>query len=408
MSKRFAFVLAAVGLLSFTAGAWGQVSNVHSTFSGDPTSEVTVSWRTPPFGGTSMQYGLTSDLGSSATGSAFLSSGGFQHHVTLSGLQPNTTYYYKPAGGGPLGTFKTAPADNSHFRFAVIGDVQGYSSVSGKWTAASNFLAGQDLLFWVPLGDLVQNGATQTEYDAFWSGCKALSQSVPVMPIIGNHDEYGYATGWPQNYLDQFRLPDNGSAGYQGHWWAIEVGPMQFIGLNNSPGGGPLSNEQARATQAAWMDQQMSQSDARWKFASLHTPTWSTGGHGGENLNSDYRPTWEAHHATAVFSGHTHSFEVTHPMRDGERVDSWAEGTFYYNSAGINSNGAVQGAWFSEFWQSESGLPLVGIVDVFEDEVIVTTYNYQTGEIFHQVTIPEPASMSLLGAGALMTLIRRR
>ncbi len=409
-AHRMTVCLAATVVLGWALVAAGQVSNIHTTFSGDPTSEVTVSWRTPPFGGTSIQYGLTSNLGNSATGSAFLSSGGFQHHVTLDGLQPNTTYYYK-AGSGPVSTFKTAPADNRHFRFAVIGDVQGYESVSAKWTACSNFLAGQDLLFWMPLGDLVQNGGTQTQYDAFWAGAKNLSQSVPIMPIIGNHDRYlaGGGTGKPQNYLDQFRLPSNGHPDYEGVWYEFGIGDMHFTALDSYPeSDGPLTAAEARALQAQWMDARMAASDAKWKFVSIHPPFYSTGGHGGENLASDLSSIFEAHGADAVFTGHTHSFEVTHPIHDGERVASWAEGTLYYNSAGVNTNGAVPGSWFSEFWQDQSGLPLVGIVDVYPDEVIVTTYNYMDGSIYHQVAIPEPASMSLLALGGLTALRRRR
>jgi purple acid phosphatase-like protein/calcineurin-like phosphoesterase family protein/PEP-CTERM motif-containing protein len=391
--QRTSALLSVVVLLQLATPAAGQVGNIHTTFSGDPTSEVTVSWRTPPFGSTSVEYGLDASLGSTATGTHFLSSGGFQHHVPLTGLDAGTTYYYQVGGIGPVSTFKTAAAGSHHFRFAAIGDVQGAEAISGDWVNASTFLAQQDLTFWMPLGDLVQDGGTQAQYDAFWGGCTALSQSVPIMPIIGNHDRYGYEAGWPQNYLDQLRLPDNGNVDYQGHWYDFEIGDMHFTALNNGPEGGPLTREEASAVEVAWMDQVMGATDKKWKFVSLHTPTFSTGGHGGENLNSTYRPTWESHGATAVFSGHTHSFETTYPIRDGELADSWDEGTFYYNSGGINSNAGVLGDWFSSCWQSEGDTPLVGIVDVSPDEVTVTTYNYMDGSIFHQVTISSDSQL---------------
>jgi purple acid phosphatase-like protein/calcineurin-like phosphoesterase family protein len=392
--QRISAFLSVVVLLQLATPALGQMGNIHTTFPGDPTSEVTVSWRTPPFGSSSVQYGLTPDLGSSAVGTHFLSSGGFQHHVPLTGLDADTTYYYRAGGGlGPLSTFKTAPAGNEHFRFAVIGDVQGYETITQAWTDASNFLAQQDLLFWMPMGDLVQEGAIQAQYDAFWGGCATLSQSVPIMPVIGNHDRYGCVDGYPQLYLDQFRLPDNGNPDYTGRWYEFEIGDMHFTVLESYPEGGPLTSIEARAVQAAWMDSVMGQTDKSWKFASIHPPTYSTGGHGGEDLNPDLNPIWESHGAAAVFSGHTHSFEVTHPIHDGALADSWADGTLYYNTAGINSNGGVLGDWFSEFWQDAGGMPLVGIVDVFADEVVVTTYDYQDGSIYHQVTISHSASL---------------
>jgi purple acid phosphatase-like protein/calcineurin-like phosphoesterase family protein/PEP-CTERM motif-containing protein len=396
-------------LLLCTAPAAAAARNVHTTFSGDPTNEVTVSWRTSASGGTSVQYGLTPALGSTASGSAFLSSGRYQHHVALTGLEAGQTYYYQPEGGS-LCTFKTAQAGSHHFRFAAVGDVQGGNTVSQRWTDASNFLAQQEnLLFWMPLGDLVQDGGTQVQYDAFWAGCSVLSESVTCMPIIGNHDRYGEVGEWPQNYLDQFRLPSNGTPDYQGHWYDFEVGDMHFSVLHSNPKGGPLPLEDAKDIEVAWLDEVMSQTDKNWKFAAIHPPTFSTGGHGGENLNSSYRPTWEAHDADAVFTGHVHSFETTYPIRDGELADSWDEGTFYYNSAGVNYNAAVPGDWFSSCWQTEDYMPLVGIVDVFADEIIVTTYNYEDGSIYHQVTItPEPASMLMIGLGALAVVRRRR
>jgi Purple acid Phosphatase, N-terminal domain/Calcineurin-like phosphoesterase/PEP-CTERM motif len=396
-------LLSVAVLLQLATPAAGQVGNIHTTFSGDPTSEVTVSWRTPPFGSTSVEYGLTPDLGSSATGTHFLSSGGFQHHVPLTGLDADTTYYYQVGGIGPVSTFKTAASGSHHFRFAAIGDVQGAEAISGQWISASNFLAQQDLTFWMPLGDLVQDGGTQAQYDAFWGGCTALSQSVPIMPIIGNHDRYGEVNEWPQNYLDQFRLPDNDSGGYQGHWYEFEIGDMHFSALHVNPKGGPLSLEEAQALQRTWLDEAMAQTDKKWKFDAIHPPVYSTGGHGGEDLMPSLSTIWESHGATAVFTGHTHSFEVTHPIHDGELADSWAEGTLYYNSAGINYNGAVLGDWFSEFWQDEDYMSLVGIVDVFPDEVVVTTYDYMDGSIYHQVTISvsEPLPGDANGDGAV-------
>jgi purple acid phosphatase-like protein/calcineurin-like phosphoesterase family protein/PEP-CTERM motif-containing protein len=377
---------AIAALLGLAGVAAGQVNNVHTTFSGDPTSEVTVSWRTPPWGGTSLEYGLDPSLGSTASGTSLLSSGGFQHHVPLTGLQPDTTYYYRPTGG-PLGSFRTAPADNRHFRFGVVGDVQG-RVISQKWIDASNFLAEKDVLFWTPLGDLVQEGIDQSQYDAFWGGCTTLSQSSVCMPIIGNHDRYDLE--WnaikPQNYLDQFRLPSNGNVDYEGVWYEFGIGDSHFTALDSYPPGGPLTSAEARAVEAQWMDDHMAVSDAKWEFVSIHPPFYSTGGHGGENLASDLSSIFEAHGANAVFTGHVHSFEVTYPIHDGELADSWADGTLYYNSAGIG-NSAVPGAWFSEFWQSEDNIPLVGVVDVYPDEIVVTTYDYLDGSIFHQVTI---------------------
>jgi hypothetical protein len=85
------------------------------------------------------------------------------------------------------------------------------------------------------------------------------------------------------------------------------------------------------------IEDQLSSSDARWKFAMFHFPPYSSEG-GYPEIRQKWCPLFDKYHIDMVMSGHVHNYLRTKPMKDGKSVLSPSEGTVYLVSIGIPDN----------------------------------------------------------------------
>jgi phosphodiesterase/alkaline phosphatase D-like protein len=146
---RSAPILFAAGLAALAAVASAQSSppmQVHIAYSGNPTGTgMTISWMTQGSTASStVLWGSSpSKLSNSVTGiqKQYLVGYGFHHHVKITGLTPDTMYYYScgdAAGGFSVpANFTTAQNKPSYpFSVAVFGDagIPGAEPVIGDLT----------------------------------------------------------------------------------------------------------------------------------------------------------------------------------------------------------------------------------------------------------------------------------
>ncbi len=266
--------------------------------------------------------------------------------------------------------------------FAVVGDVQGKGR-SDKWRKTSEWLAARKPFLFVPVGDIVDKGLVWSQWEAFFSDAKSLLETSYIMPVIGNHDCYLDSSKGlkPEVYLQLFDLPDNGCEGYKGYWYAFEAGDAHFSVLCNYPHGGPLDEKTAvDKIQTEWLDKQLAATEKKWKFVFFHAPIWSSGPHGGDSVS--LAKTWgaamERRAVDIVFTGHTHAWEITHPLKNGKHGSG---GTVYYNTGGINYSAKANGADFTRVRQDVEREIRVALVKISGKDAVVSTYNMGTGEL---------------------------
>lgn len=137
----------ALGLGSLVAGpilwsrpGWAAVApaGAHLTFGADPAREMAVSWSTPESVtraaleiGVDTSYGLTLPADSRTAPGI----GTVYHHAVADALEPGTRYHYRISHAGAeavAGTFRTAPARASGFRFAAFGDMGVNTAAAGN------------------------------------------------------------------------------------------------------------------------------------------------------------------------------------------------------------------------------------------------------------------------------------
>lgn len=324
MSMRVEWVcgaFAAGWLLCGTAGA--QTIRVGPVLQDAEPASVWVMWETTSGTGSVVEYGLTAGLGSTANGSAIPSSGTSQiHHTQISGLEPDTVYFYRVRTGNATSqtySFRTpasASAEQS-FRFAAISDTQGGSN-SGKHAQVINqgiigFIQAQfgpqvhdELAFVIEPGDLVAAGSEYAQWkDQYFDEAFNLYRSVPIYPVPGNHEQDSH---W---FFDYFHLPVNGTPGFEEHWWFKDHGNLRIIGIDSNGG---YQNQQ----QLDWLDGVLADAAADgaidFVFAQMHHPylsePWTPGNtaYTGQVVHRLEQFTASTGKPSAHFFGHTHAY----------------------------------------------------------------------------------------------------
>lgn len=316
----------------------------------EPTS-MRITWETSTGTESTVNWGTTNALGNTVSGTNITGQGSSQiHHVQITGLQPDTRYYYQVQTGTALSTineFLTPPLKSAErsFKLVAMSDMQ---QDSGNPTVfdeicndgiipyiSANYSAdiSSEVAFVMIPGDLVDNGLNYNEWaNTFFQPSENLFKNVPVYPVLGNH-EINTPT-----YFKYFTLPTNGTSGFLEHWWYKDYANVRIIGLDSNTG-------YTLQSQLDWLqavlDSAAIDNDIDFVFAQLHHPhhseLWPAG-----NLNyaGDVIAKLEAFSSQSGkpslhFYGHTHAYSRgqsqnhTHAMVNvasaGGNIDYWNE-----------------------------------------------------------------------------------
>jgi len=244
--------------------------------------------------------------------------------AVMAGLEAGTTYRYRVGSRevgnwSPWHSFKTAPAGNENFSFVYLGDaqigLQRFGSVAKKAFDASPAAA-----FYIVAGDLVNRGNFRNEWDEYFKESAGIFEQRTTLPALGNHDYSRDAV--PHMYLEIFTLPANGPKDLLPELaYTYRYGNALFVVLDsNLPPAG----------QAQWLEEQLSTTDATWKFVVFHHPLYSSVAHrDNPEVREHWEPIFDKYHVDVAFQGHDHAYLRTHPMKGGKRAASAAEGTYY-------------------------------------------------------------------------------
>lgn len=312
---------------------------------------MTIMWETSSGTQSLVEYGLTAGLGSSASGTAFTSSGSAQiHTVTLSSLNPATVYHYKvvtDAAESDIFHFKTPalPSAESETNIVAMSDMQRDGGNPNKfWEVVHNGVIelvndsmgpdlSEELAMVVIPGDLVTTGPNYSSWkNTFFDPANPLFSYVPVYPVLGNHEANTI------HYFNYFQPPDNGTSGYEEHWWYKDHSNVRLIGLNSNSG-------YRIQEQLDWLDGVLADacSDANidFVFAQLHHPheseLWIAGNtsYTGDVIERMEQFSTDCGKPSIHFFGHTHGYSRGH-SRDhshvmvnvataGGNIDYWGE-----------------------------------------------------------------------------------
>ena len=231
---------------------------------------------------------------------------GHQHTYTITGLAPDTKYFYQvvctPDNVGN-GSFYTAPLDDAgSVEFMVYGDSRSHPETQDRVNAQMITTYTEDPGFQsltIHTGDWV---ASDTEYD--WASeffdpaylnSHEFQANMPINGCIGNHEHNGII------FEKYFPYPYEPG----GFYWSFDYGPAHITIVNdNHPDLFKPATEQYK-----WLENDLASTDKDWKVLIYHKPGWSAGPHHNRAGVQDYiQPLCLTYGVEVVFASHNHNY----------------------------------------------------------------------------------------------------
>lgn len=256
---------------------------------------------------------------------------GTEHEIEITGLNPNTTYYYELAhdDGTYIGQtnqyFKTSPVagTDQKIRAWVLGDCgtanNNQRNVRDAYYNYENSLPANDnhtdmvLL----LGDNAYDDGTDVEYQSaiFENMYEDMLKRAVTWSCVGNHDGH---TANPNNqtgpYFDIFTFPMAAEAGGLASgteaYYSFDYGNVHFIVLESY-----ITDRSTSGAMYTWCESDIQNTTQDWIVCLWHHPPYTKGSHDSDiepnlfQMRQNFLPMLEDNGVDLVMCGHSHSYE---------------------------------------------------------------------------------------------------
>ncbi|QHV96359.1 metallophosphoesterase [Spirosoma endbachense] len=347
-----------------------------------PTS-MTFRWRTDPASIGVVRFGASA---SSLSGSVSETTAVIDHEVTITGLTPNTQYYYSvgtPTGslqGDAANYFYTFPPEGTPKKTRIwsLGDF-GYLNSARQANVKNAFknymksIGDPYIDLWLWLGDNAYNQGLDNEYQAYvfssdvgYGGDRYMKQT-PIFSTPGNHDYVTNELRVNLNipYYGVVSHPTNAEAGGvpsgTESYYSFNYGNIHFVSLDsdryedNADVASDVRFLESRP-QLTWLKQDLAAAQAnpniKWIIAFWHHPPYTKGTHDSDtnkqlrDVRMNLLPVLEQYKVDLVMCGHSHVYERSRLMK-GHYGDALTYDSKLHNSvdgSNAKSSGKFDGS----------------------------------------------------------------
>lgn len=369
------------------------------TWSGDPATTQSVTWRTSHdiseayaeialadpssrFDLNSERYDAITSLLNIGDSDKNIDRTDHYHSVEFKGLEPDTLYAYRVGDGTKYWSewiqFKTAKAERAPLKFLYFGDAQ--NGVLSHWSRIirAGYKHAPDADFVIHAGDLINRAHRDFEWAEWFKAGGWIHASVPSIPVPGNHeyDELDNADKEAEKRLSlqwrpQFTLPVEDSLPeiLAETVYTVRIQGVLIVALN--------SNREAEA-QVAWLDKVLEEDDSDWRILTFHHPVFSSGkDRDNEARRALLKPIIDKHSVDLVLQGHDHTYARGHvPVRMSESRTPEVR-TMYVNSVSgakmyefMKDGWEVYGSHGVELDRKAENTQFFQLISIDEDELV--------------------------------------
>ncbi|MFV0391728.1 MAG: fibronectin type III domain-containing protein [Paludibacteraceae bacterium] len=238
----------------------------------------------------------------------------YVHKTRLSGLTPNTTYYYEVSVDGFTSetlSFKTfTDDDNASFTVGMWSD----SHQAVPWKYMADYMVNDlGVDFGFNSGDLSNTGSIRGDLTNVFLPhvCQGVGSRIPFFSALGNHDVGTENVNWKggdliRQYLDSPAEVNSDTNAFSGSFLMMHSN-VAFISID-------WTRMNADLQPGAWLETTLQRSDvqnARFRFIFIHcAPFYERWQVAERTVVKSNIPTLAAkYNVNAVISGHTHVYE---------------------------------------------------------------------------------------------------
>jgi len=341
------------GAMSMTRGPYLQKGT---------TTSVVVKWRTDSNDSSIIEYGINESYSSTFSETTPKT----EHELEITGLSPDTKYFYRLGNNGSLLSgntdlyFTTHPTIGTEqpYTFWVLGDPgTGGDYDEGLWgddaedvrDAYYNYIGNNETNAILFLGDNAYPDGTDDEFQrAVFDIYDDKLKNTIAWSCLGNHE--GQYNG--PVYYDIFTFPTNGeSGGVQSNtesYYSFDYGNIHFIVLNSFD-----ENRAVGSTMYNWAENDIQNTNQKWIVAFWHHPPYSKGSHDSDDngdsggslkeMRENFLPMLEDNGIDLVLAGHSHAYERSYLLNGHYGLSGTFNSTTHTFGTNGDGNGKLDG-----------------------------------------------------------------
>lgn len=281
--------------------------------------------------------------------------------VTITGLSADTTYYYDVAGNYYVDetpayfsltdyiktqgydkdvlSFTTAKDSSvDTFEFLTIADIQGmiqgmYSDSHEAVEALLKDERTNSFDFILNAGDMCDNGKNFNQWGMALNTYQDLNLNTSVFFTSGNHENNTGAMG---RYFNYTALKDGKAQAITGEYYSFDYANAHFTVIDTND----ATKDGLGKDQLAWLENDLKNSNAKWKFVLMHKSLYSAGSHATDAevmaMRGQLGKIFAENGVNMVFAGHDHTYTTTMLVdKDGKAVDRTDSNGVRYTGDGV-------------------------------------------------------------------------
>ncbi len=268
-----------------------------------------------------------------------------QYEATISGLKPDTTYFYAihdgeqrltPANGSYRFKTHPVPGTDAPVYFWVVGD----SGTGGRAQAQVHDamikhtkMRNRDLDLYLHVGDMAYGSGTNKEFqDRFFKMYAPTLRNTVCWASMGNHEgrtSKGASGIGP--YYDAYICPTAAEAGGtpsgKEAYYSFDYGKVHFICLDSHD-----LDRRPTGEMAQWLKADLEKTKADFVVAFFHHPPYTKGSHDSDRerqlieMREYIMPILESGGVDIFFNGHSHIYERSMLIDGAYHTPTVAEG----------------------------------------------------------------------------------